>query len=150
MQILLANPTLWIPLSVVLGVQLFKFVWEWIRARDFDLRVLTRAGGMPSSHSAMVTSLATVIGYRQGMRSDLFALAVVLALIVMYDAAGVRQSAGKQARVLNQILRELFSGQPVSEQELKELIGHTPFEVFVGALVGILYAAFWFQIVGLS
>lgn len=150
MQILLANPTLWIPLSVVLGVQLFKFVWEWIRARDFDLRVLTRAGGMPSSHSAMVTSLATAIGYRQGMRSDLFALAVVLALIVMYDAAGVRQSAGKQARVLNQILRELFSGQPVSEQELKELIGHTPFEVFVGALVGIFYAAFWFQVVGLS
>ncbi len=145
-----ANPSLWIPLSVVLGVQLFKFLWEWIRLRDFDLRVLTRAGGMPSSHSAMVTSLATSIGYRQGTQSDLFALAVVLALIVMYDAAGVRQSAGKQARVLNQILRELFSGQPVSEQELKELIGHTPFEVFVGALVGILYSALWFEVLGME
>ncbi len=145
-----ANPSLWIPLSVVLGVQLFKFLWEWFRLRDFDLRVLTRAGGMPSSHSAMVTSLATSIGYRQGTQSDLFALAVVLALIVMYDAAGVRQSAGKQARVLNQILRELFSGQPVSEQELKELIGHTPFEVFVGALVGILYSALWFEVLGME
>ncbi len=145
-----ANPSLWIPLSVVLGVQLFKFLWEWIRLGDFDLRVLTRAGGMPSSHSAMVTSLATSIGYRQGTQSDLFALAVVFALIVMYDAAGVRQSAGKQARVLNQILRELFSGQPVSEQELKELIGHTPFEVFVGALVGILYSALWFEVFGME
>ena len=68
------------------------------------------------------------------------------ALVVMYDATGVRQAAGKQAKVLNQILRELFTGQPVSEEELKELIGHTPTEVYVGALVGVLYTVLWYQL----
>ena len=69
----------------------------------------------------------------------------MFALIVMYDASGVRQAAGKQAKVLNQILRELFTGQPVSEEELKELIGHSPTEVYVGALFGVLYTVLWFQ-----
>ncbi len=141
-----ANYTLWLPLSAAFGVQLFKFLWEWIRWRDFDLRVLARSGGMPSSHSAMVSSLATAVGYRRGLQSDLFALSVVFAVIVMYDASGVRQAAGKQAKVLNQIVRELFSGQPVSEEELKELIGHTPVEVIVGALVGISYTLGWFAL----
>jgi acid phosphatase family membrane protein YuiD len=141
-----SNDVLWVPVTAALGVQLYKFLYEWVLRRDFDLRVLTRAGGMPSSHSAMVTSLASAIGYRQGLYSDVFALSVVFAFIVMYDATGVRQAAGKQAKVLNQILRELFSGQPVSEEELKELIGHTPFEVFVGAAVGILYTMIWFEV----
>ncbi len=141
-----ANYTLWLPLSAAFGVQLFKFLWEWIRWRDFDLRVLARSGGMPSSHSAMVSSLATAVGYRRGLQSDLFALSVVFAVIVMYDASGVRQAAGKQAKVLNQIVREFFSGQPVSEEELKELIGHTPVEVIVGALVGISYTLGWFAL----
>ncbi len=140
------NYTLWLPLSAAFGVQLFKFLWEWIRWRDFDLRVLARSGGMPSSHSAMVSSLATAVGYRRGLQSDLFAVSVVFAVIVMYDASGVRQAAGKQAKVLNQIVRELFSGQPVGEEELKELLGHTPVEVIVGALVGISYTLGWFAL----
>ncbi|MEZ4641064.1 MAG: divergent PAP2 family protein [Caldilineaceae bacterium] len=120
---------------------------QWVLRRDFDLRVLARSGGMPSSHSAMVTSLASTIGLRQGVHSDVFALSVVLALSTSsYGATGVRQAAGKQAKVLNQILRELFSGQPVSEEELKELIGHTPVEVFVGAAVGVIYAVLWFEL----
>lgn len=136
---------LWVPVTAAFGVQLFKFLYEWLLRRDFDFRVLTRSGGMPSSHSALVTGLATAVGFREGFQSTLFALSVVLAVIVMYDATGVRQSAGQQARVLNQIVRELFSGQPVSEEELKELIGHTPIEVFVGALVGIAYAGIVFE-----
>ncbi len=146
MQSLWSNTALWLPLSVGMAVQLYKFLFEWIRRRDFDLRVLTRSGGMPSSHSAMVCSLVFAIGYRSGLRSDVFALAVIFAVIIMYDATGVRQATGKQAKVLNQILRELFAGHPVSEEELKELIGHTPTEVYVGALVGILSTVLWFQL----
>jgi len=137
------NETLWLPLSAAFGVQIAKFLWEWVHRRDFDFRVLTRSGGMPSSHSAMVTSLATAVAVRYGPDSGLFAMSVVFAFIVMYDASGVRQAAGKQAKVLNQILREFFSGQPITETELKELIGHTPVEVIVGALVGITYTLAW-------
>lgn len=142
-----ANETLWLPLSAAFGVQLFKFLWEWGRRKDFDLRVLTRSGGMPSSHSAMVTSLATAVGVRYGTDSGLFALSSIFAFIVMYDASGVRQAAGKQAKVLNQILRELFSGQPITETELKELIGHTPVEVIAGAIVGISYSLAWLLLI---
>lgn len=135
------NLALWIPMSAAFGVQMFKFFWEWRSQGTADFQVLFRTGGMPSSHSAMVTSLATVLALQDGLDSPLFAVAVILALIVMYDARGVRHQSGQHARILNQILRELFRGQPISEQELKELLGHTPFEVIVGGLVGVLYAA---------
>lgn len=140
MGALWANSALWVPVSLAISVQLFKVLWEWARTRRLDFRVLSRSGGMPSSHTAMVVSLATVLGIQYGLDSPYFAIAVVLAVIVMYDATGVRQQSGKHARVLNQILRELFSGQPISEEELKELLGHTGFEVLIGALVSILYS----------
>jgi len=140
------NESLWLPISAAIAVQLYKFLYEWIRRRDFDLRVLVRSGGMPSSHSAMVSSLVSAVGHRSGTNSDVFALSVIFAVIVMYDAAGVRQAAGKQAKVLNQIIRELFMGRPISEGELKELIGHTSMEVIVGALIGVVYAFFWFAL----
>jgi acid phosphatase family membrane protein YuiD len=140
MHSLWSNIPLWLPLSAAATVQVFKFLWEWIRNGVRDLRVLGRAGGMPSSHAAMVTSLTTALGYNYGLDSPFFAISAILAIIVMYDARGVRQESGRQAKVLNQILRELFSGQPISEQELIELLGHTSFEVIVGALVGIGYA----------
>lgn len=136
----LSNRTLLIPISAALGVQFFKFIWEAIRQKQFSVRVLLSTGGMPSSHAAMVTSLATAVGAHFGFDSDSFAIATVLALIVMYDARGVRQESGQHARVLNQILREMFSGQPISERELKEFLGHTSMEVFVGGVVGIVYA----------
>lgn len=139
-----SNEALWLPVTAAVGVQLYKFLFEWILRRDFDLRVLARSGGMPSSHSAMVTSLVSAVGHRSGTHSDAFALSVIFAVIVMYDATGVRQAAGKQAKVLNQIIRELFTGQPVSDVELKELIGHTFVEVFVGAMLGIGYTVLWF------
>ena len=141
-----SNEVLWLPISAAIGVQLYKFLLEWILRRDFDLRVLARSGGMPSSHSAMVTSLVSAVGHRSGTHSDVFALSVIFAVIVMYDATGVRQAAGKQAKVLNQIIRELFTGQPVSDVELKELIGHTFVEVIVGALIGVAYTTTWFAL----
>jgi acid phosphatase family membrane protein YuiD len=147
MTSLWSNQVLWVPITAALGVQLYKFLYEWVLRRDFDLRVLVRSGGMPSSHSAMVTSLASSVAFKQGLHSEIFALSLIFAVIVMYDATGVRQAAGKQAKVLNQIIRELFTGQPVSEEELKELIGHTPTEVFVGAVVGVLYTMIWFELV---
>ena len=134
-----SNHTLLIPISVTVAVQLFKFVWESVRLRRWAWPVLFRTGGMPSSHSAMVTSLATAVGITYGFESGLFAVSIVLALIVMYDARGVRQESGQHARILNQIVREMFSGQPISDRELKELLGHTSTEVFVGAVIGILY-----------
>jgi acid phosphatase family membrane protein YuiD len=143
MRGLWTNTTLWLPISAALFAQLLKLFWNWERSGRLDLRALTNPGGMPSSHSAMVSSLATVTGYQIGLDSPHFAISVVIALIVMYDARGVRQESGKQARILNQILREFFSGQPISEQELKELLGHTGAEVLIGAIIGIIYTLTW-------
>jgi len=135
------NLTLLVPLSAMLAVQIFKFAREWRRKRILSIPVLFSTGGMPSSHSALVTSLATATGIQYGYESAYFAISCVLALIVMYDARGVRQESGQHARILNQIVRELMSGHTISESELKELLGHTTIEVFVGGIVGILYTA---------
>jgi uncharacterized protein len=134
-----SNIALWVPVSIAFLVQLFKVLWEWTRTGKFDLRIFSRSGGMPSSHTALVCSLATVMAIQYGLDSPYFAIAAVLAFIVMYDATGVRQQSGKHARILNQILRELFSGQPISEEELKELLGHTGFEVIIGLVVSVVY-----------
>ncbi len=134
-----SNIALWIPVSIAFLIQLFKFCWEWTRTGKPDLRILSRAGGMPSSHTALVCSLATVLAIQYGLDSPYFAIAAILAFVVMYDATGVRQQSGKHARILNQILRELFSGQPISEEELKELLGHTGFEVIMGLIVSVIY-----------
>ena len=92
---------------------------------------------MPSAHSAAFGALATAVGLREGVDSSTFAIALVTTIVVLYDAAGVRQSASQQARVLNQILTELFSGRPIGQEQLKELFGHTPFEVLVGTGMGV-------------
>lgn len=131
------NSALWVPILAGALVQLVKFLGHWLRHRRPNFLVLIQAGGMPSSHAAMVCALATAIGLQQGFGSGAFAIAAVLALIVMYDAAGVRQAASRQARVLNRIIDELFQGHPISEERLRELIGHTPFEVIVGAAIGV-------------
>jgi acid phosphatase family membrane protein YuiD len=92
---------------------------------------------MPSSHSALVTGLATATGRVAGLDSPFFAIAAVLAGIVMYDAAGVRRAVSIQARILNQMIDDAFQGKPFAEKRLRELIGHTPVQVLVGALLGI-------------
>ena len=103
------------------------------------------SGGMPSSHSAAVSALATGIAISEGLDSAAFAISLVTALVVLYDAAGVRRAAGVQANILNQILTELFSGRPIAQTRLRELIGHTPFEVLVGAALGVGIALLLFR-----
>ncbi|MGB8345166.1 MAG: divergent PAP2 family protein [Ktedonobacteraceae bacterium] len=117
--------------------QVSKTLYELIREHKLILRRLVSSGGMPSSHSALVTGLATATGRVDGLGSATFAIAFVLAAIVMYDAAGVRRAVSIQARILNQMIDEAFQGKPFAEKRLRELIGHTPFQVFVGALLGI-------------
>ena len=123
--------------------QVLKVLIELIWRRKLNLRLLTSAGGMPSSHSASVCALATAIAIREGAGSTLFVLSIVFAIVVMYDAAGVRLAASIQARILNQIIDELFQGHPISETRLRELIGHTPIEVFAGAVLGIAGSWWW-------
>ena len=117
--------------------QLSKTIYDVFRYRKLRLSRLVSAGGMPSSHSALVMSLATATGRVAGVDSAAFAISLVLAAIVMYDAAGVRRAVSIQARLLNQMIDEAFQGKPFAEQRLRELIGHTPTQVIVGALLGV-------------
>jgi hypothetical protein len=123
--------------------QISKPIIEYIRKRRINMRLLVSAGGMPSSHSASVCALATAVGIQESVTSTLFAMAFLLAIIVMYDAAGVRRAASIQAHILNQIIDELFQGHPISETRLRELLGHTPVEVVAGAVLGIFGAWWW-------
>ena len=133
------NVWLWIPVNTWCVVQCMKIIIELIKSKKLNLRRIVGSGGMPSSHSAFVCSLATTIGITEVVSSPLFAMAVALSAIVMYDAAGVRRAAGKQAKILNQIIES--EGENINVQEkLIELLGHTPLEVYVGALVGIVMA----------
>lgn len=118
--------------------QILKVILTYIRERRLKLGLFWSAGGMPSSHSAFVCAISVAIALQEGMGSPLFALAVGIAVIVMYDAAGVRRAAGHQATVLNKIIEELFQGHPMSEEELKEILGHTPTQVFFGAVLGVI------------
>lgn len=120
--------------------QFSKPLINYVHSRRFNLRHFVSAGGMPSSHSAVVVALATRVGMETGLSSVPFALASVFAAVVMYDAAGVRRAVSLQARVLNRMLTEMIEAQHFNEERLRELIGHTPFEVFVGALLGALSA----------
>lgn len=127
------------------AAQILKVVVELIWRRKLNLRLLTSAGGMPSSHSAAVCALATAIAMTEGAASSLFAMSLIFAIVVMYDAAGVRRAASIQARILNQIIDELFQGHPISETHLRELLGHTPVEVVAGAALGIAGAWWWLK-----
>ena len=118
--------------------QMSKTVYELFKERKLVLSRLVSSGGMPSSHSALVSGLATATGRVVGVGSAEFAITVVLAGIVMYDAAGVRRAVSIQARILNQMIDEAFQGHPMAEKRLRELIGHTPIQVFVGAVLGIV------------
>lgn len=124
-----------------LCAQLIKIITKLIKTGTLDLRVLAKTGGMPSSHSACTMGLATTVGLIDGFNSVTFAIALGLAAIVMYDAAGVRRTVGLQAQVLNQMITELFSEHPhISSERIKEFLGHTPKEVIVGAVLGIAIA----------
>jgi acid phosphatase family membrane protein YuiD len=123
-----------------------------IQKKRLDLRYLVISGGMPSAHSAVVSALATSIALIQGLGSAAFGLSAIVALIVMYDAAGVRQSVGKQSIVLNRMIRELSQRRTITdlEHDLKEFIGHTSFQVIIGGLLGVGIAWSWLAIVSAS
>jgi len=133
-QVLMVAITAWI---IAQSLKIFLFLVIYKR---FNFRRFIESGGMPSSHSALVSSLTTAVGKIKGWDSTVTAVVLVFALIVMYDATGVRRAAGKQAKVLNKIIDEFLHKRGFGEERLKELIGHTPFEVIVGSLLGIFVA----------
>ena len=137
---LIANRVLQTAVGALLVAQILKVFFVLLLRGQLDLRFMLNSGGMPSSHSSLVSALAVSIGRSYGFDSAFFAIATVFALIVMYDAAGVRRAAGKQAEVLNQIIEQIYRNQNLTQERLKELIGHTPIEVFAGCLLGILFA----------
>jgi uncharacterized protein len=137
MKTLLDNRILMAALLAWVVAQVSKTIYELFRFRQLKFSRLVSSGGMPSSHSALVTGLATATGRVAGLASPLFAIAFVLACIVMYDAAGVRRAVSIQARILNQMIDEAFQGKPFAEERLRELIGHTPVQVLVGGLLGV-------------
>lgn len=132
------NKYIYIPILLWFGIQLFKLLYDLVTTKKFNFKRILGAGGMPSSHSAVVTSLATLIGKNIGVGTPMFAMALIFAFVVMYDAAGVRRAAGKQARLLNKIVETPgLSGLEVSER-LVEVLGHTPLQVVVGAVIGLV------------
>ncbi|MBO3443730.1 MULTISPECIES: divergent PAP2 family protein [Clostridia] len=133
-----SNRVLGISIYACFLAQFFKIFTGEVKRIDFS-RIFT-SGGMPSSHSSFVTSLATLVGIERGFSSTDFAIVAVFALIIMYDASGVRRSVGKQAAILNQILDDLHHKKHIEQNRLKELVGHTPKEVLFGAILGIVTA----------
>ena len=145
----IVNETLLISFVAWFIAQALKVIGGLITEKRLDMSFFVRSGGMPSSHTALVTSLATAVGILQGFNSVEFAIAMVFSGIVMYDAAGVRRAVGQQSIILNRILRELRERRSKDvEHDVRELIGHTPFQVFSGALLGIGIAILWLWVSG--
>lgn len=134
---LLSNVFLITGLASWLAAQLLKTIIHLILYKELELQRLYGDGGMPSGHSATVSSLAAMCGLKLGFGSVEFAISAILAIIVCHDAMGVRRETGKQARIINELLRFLESGR---ETDLKELVGHTPLQVWAGILIGITNA----------
>ena len=127
-----------IPISTWFFIQLFKFIYDLVKTKKINFKRIFGAGGMPSSHSAVVTSLATLIAKYEGLESSQFAISLISACIVMYDAAGVRRAAGKQAKLLNKIVQTPGLSKVEVSEKLVEALGHTPTQVIVGAAIGII------------
>ena len=135
---LIQNKYIYVPFLLWFGIQLFKLLYDLVTTKKFNFRRIMGAGGMPSSHSAVVAGLATLVGKYEGVGSSIFAVAFIMAFIVMYDACGVRRAAGKQAALLNKLVETPgLTGVQVSEK-LVEVLGHTPIQVIVGALIGVI------------
>ncbi len=125
------------PLVAWAIAQASKVILTSVRQRRLNLRVLAETGGMPSSHAAIVMGMATAVGKHAGVSSAAFAIALIFSFVVMYDAAGLRRAAGRQAAILNRLVEDLVHMRGMQEQKLRELLGHTPVEVVVGAVLGI-------------
>lgn len=135
------NEIMWTAVLSWFVAQLLKVVFVFAEDRKLNFKRLVGSGGMPSSHSAFTVSLAMSVGFCEGFSSAAFAICFCMALVVMYDAAGVRRSAGQQAKILNRIVDEWGKGDfSDTEKKLKELLGHTPIEVVAGAVLGTIIA----------
>jgi acid phosphatase family membrane protein YuiD len=141
------NTSLITAIAAMLLAQVFKTLIDYWRTKSWQKALLLSTGGMPSSHSALVSALTLSIGLREGFGSPLFAISAVLMMVVMYDAAGVRRAAGKQAEAINFLFSKLEDQGLVLDKKLKELLGHKPIEVIAGALLGFTIAAVFNAIV---
>lgn len=147
------NRSLWAVLTAWFLAQVLKMPIHYSQTREWDWGLLLSTGGMPSSHSALVSSTAYSIGLFQGFDSPFFTLAFALAAVVIYDATGIRRQAGRHAKLINDIIQDLKEGRPLkkgsplrqeTQEQLKEVLGHTPFEALMGTLLGIVVAQiFW-------
>lgn len=138
---IITNKCIYVPFILWFCIQLFKFLTELIIHKKLDVKRIVGAGGMPSSHSAIVCALTVLIGREYGFESGIFGISAIMAFIVMYDAAGVRRAAGKQARILNKILETPGLTTVEVQGKLVEVLGHTPIQVFVGAIIGFIVGA---------
>lgn len=143
----MATEAFWLALSVGFLIQGYKGFNAFFRTRRWNFRRFVATGGMPSSHAASVAALSTTVGLNEGFRSTMFGVTLFFSLIVMYDAAGLRRAAGHHAAVLNRLMDEHFRDQ-AETQRLMELLGHTPLEVLIGALLGVATALTWDRLFG--
>ena len=125
--------------------QTIKVAIGVVQEKRFNFKWFVGSGGMPSSHAATVSALATAVGLTYGFASPLFAVTFFLAFIIMFDAQGVRRQSGHQAEALNQIIEDIYLNKGIQQERLKELLGHTPVQVFTGAAIGILVAFFCYR-----
>ncbi len=132
------NKYIYVPIILWFCIQSFKLIYDLCTTQKINFKRIIGAGGMPSSHSAIVIALATLIGKNLGVDSPIFAVTLIFAFIVMYDACGVRRAAGKQAKVLNEIVNTRGLSNLQVQEKLQEALGHTPIQVFVGALIGLI------------
>ena len=132
-----------VPFFTWFFIQTFKVIWDLVTTKKFNFKRIVGAGGMPSSHSAIVVALTTMVGRSEGTNSTIFAVALIFSLVVMYDAAGVRRETGKQAHILNEIVNTPGLSQVEVREKLVEAVGHTPVQVFVGAFIGIIVGMFF-------
>ena len=135
---IITNKCIYIPFGLWFFIQLFKVFYDLIVETKFNFKRIMGAGGMPSSHAAVTSSLAVLTGKELGFDSPMFAIALILAFVVMYDAAGVRRAAGKQAKLLNKLVETPGLKTEEVQERLVEVLGHTPIQVIVGALIGII------------
>ena len=147
---IITNKVLIIPICSWAIAQVMKVIIILLRKKQLDLRLLVVSGGMPSSHSAFVTALATSVALIEGLGSVAFGISAIFALVVIYDAAGVRRSVGQQSVILNRIMREFRDRRPVTElgHDLREFIGHTQLQVIIGVLIGFVVAWSWLMMAG--
>ena len=135
---LIHNKFIWVPFFTWFAIQTFKVIWDLVTTKKFNFKRILGAGGMPSSHSAVVMAITVLVGKETGFDSYIFAISFVFSCVVMYDAAGVRRAAGKQAKLLNKIIETPGLTSVEVSEKLVEVLGHTPKQVLVGALIGLI------------